>query len=563
MRRAFACLVVGLVVGVFGAGIAVAGPGPNATEQTPANASIEAIYPNPVADGDAGEYVVLSVARETNVTGWSLADDHSTARLPNATVSGRFALSTDPARARNYTDVPVYTLDGHVPLANSGENLTLRDGQRTVASVSYEDTPEGELGRVENGTIVWEPLGVTNFAVRRGDGGQVRTFVLPDAGGLPSDVLASADDRILLAAYTFTSRDASETLIAASERGVDVRVLVEGGPVGGMSRRQARFLDRLAAGGVEVKAVGGDAARVDHHHAKYAVVDERAMVLTENWKPAGTGGRSSRGWGVVLSDSSLVDGLVDTFRADARWRDAIPWREFREGREFSEPTPSDGSFARRYAPRRHDARGVALLVAPDNAEAAVIERLDAAETSIDVVQAGVGGANQSFVRALKRAADRGVEVRLLLSRAWYAVEENQAVADRLERWAKKADASLSVRLARPRDRFGKIHAKGVVIDGETVLVGSLNWNDHSARENREVVVALAGQGPAGYFGRVFADDWQAAVWRLSVGLSVVVAVAALGAVLIGRRIEFADATGTTGEDRLLAEDFGELPDREF
>jgi len=552
-----------MVVGVLGAGVVVADPGPNAAEQTPANASIDAIYPNPVADGDAGEYVVLSVSSETNVAGWTLADDHSTARLPNATVSGRFALSTDPARARNHTDVPVYTLDGHVPLANSGETLTLRDGDRVLDTVGYEDAPEGELGRVENGAIAWEPIGVTDFNVRRGDGGQVRTFVLPDAGGLPSDVLASADDRILLAAYTFTSRDASETLIAASERGVDVQVLVEGGPVGGMSRRQARLLDRLAEGGVEVNAVGGDAARVDHHHAKYAVVDDRAMVLTENWKPAGTGGRSSRGWGVVLSDPAIVESLVDTFRADAGWRDAIPWREFREGREFSDPKPSDGSFARRYGPQRHDARGASLFVAPDNAEAAVIECLDAAETSIDVVQAGVGGANQSFVRALKRAADRGVEVRLLLSRAWYAVEENQAVADRLEQWAKKADASLSVRLARPRDRFGKIHAKGVVVDGETVLVGSLNWNDHSARENREVVVALTGQGPAGYFGRVFADDWQAAVWRLSVGLSVVVAVATLVAILVGRRIEFADTAGSPGEDRLLAEDFGDIPDREF
>ena len=563
MRRAFACLVAVVLAGALGAGVVVAESGAATLEATGPNASIEAIYPNPVADGDAGEYVVLSVPVETDLTGWTVADDHSTAHLPNATVSGRIALSTDPGRVTNLTDAPVYALDGHVPLANSGENLTLRDGQRTVASVSYEDAPEGELGRVENGAIAWESLGKTDFAVRRGDGGQVRTFVLPDAGGLPSDVLASADDRILLAAYTFTSRDASETLVAASERGVDVRVLVEGGPVGGMSRRQARLLDRLAAGGVEVKAVGGDAARVDHHHAKYAVVDERAMVLTENWKPAGTGGRSSRGWGVVLSDSSLVDGLVDTFRADAGWRDAIPWQQFREGREFSEPKPSDGSFARRYAPRRHDATNASLLVAPDNAEAAVIERLDAAETSIDVVQAGVGGVNQSFVRALKRAADRGVEVRLLLSRAWYAVEENQAVADRLERWATKAEASLSVRLARPRDRFGKIHAKGVVVDGETVLVGSLNWNDHSARENREVVVALTGQGVAGYFGRVFADDWQAAVWRLSVGLAAFVAVATLVAILVGRRIEFADAAGSPGGDRLLAEDFGDLPDREF
>lgn len=563
MRHAFACLLVVVFVGALGMGVVVGDPGSNAAETPATNGSIAAIYPNPVADGDAGEYVVLSVPAETNVTGWSLADDHSMARLPNVTVSGRIVLSTDPERVANLTDAPVYALNGHFPLANSGENLTLRDGQRIVDSVGYVDAPEGELGRVENGTLVWEPLGMTDFGVRRSDGGAVRTFVLPDAGGLPVDVLATADDRILLAAYTFTSRDAAETLLAASDRGVDVRVLVEGGPVGGMSRRQANLLDRLADGGVEVKAVGGDAARVDYHHAKYAVVDDRAMVLTENWKPAGTGGHSSRGWGVVLSDSSIVDGLVDTFRADAGWHDAISWHEFSDGREFSDPTPSNGSFARRYAPQRHDARSASLLVAPDNAEGAVIERLDAAETSIDVVQAGVGGANQSFVRALKCAAERGVEVRLLLSRAWYAAEENQAVADQLERWAAEADAPLSVRLARPRDRFGKIHAKGVVVDGETTLVGSLNWNDHSARENREVVVALEGQGPAAYFGGVFADDWAAAVWRLSVGLAVVVAVATLVAILVGRRIEFADAAGSSGEARLLAEDFGELPGREF
>jgi len=62
---------------------------------------------------------------------------------------------------------------------------------------------------------------------------------------------------------------------------------------------------------------------------------------------------------------------------------------------------------------------------------------------------------------------------------------------------------------------------------------------------------------------VFADDWQAAVWRLSVGLSVVVALATLVAILVGRRIEFADTAGSPGGDRLLAEDFGDIPDREF
>lgn len=529
MSRALAVLFAIALLASGGAVVAGAGA-----------VEIVAIYPNPVADGDAGEYVVVSVPPETNLTGWTLADDHATAGLPNVTVSGEIALSTDPERARNLTDAPVYELDGHLALANGGENLTLSDGDRVRDRVRYGDAPEGERGRVENGRLAWEPLGETDFPVRRAGPGRVRTFVLPDAGGLPSDVLASADDRILLAGYTFSSERAAEALIAAADRGVEVQVLLEGGPVGGMTRRQADLLDRLVANNVTVQVVDGPYARVDHHHAKYAVVDNRAVVLTENWKPAGTGGASSRGWGVLLTQRGLVADLAATFRADAGWHDAIPWERFRDGREFNDGDRTNGTFRQRYRPTTHRTTGTALLVAPDNAERGVIERLDAAEESIDVVQVDVGGPDQAFVRALKRAADRGVEVRLLLSRAWYAAEENRAVADRLERWADRADASLSVRLARPRDRFGKIHAKGVVVDGETAILGSLNWNDHSARENREVVVALEGQGPGSYYERVFRDDWRAAVWRLTVGLAAIVLVAVAVATLVGRRITFAD-----------------------
>jgi len=537
-------LTVLLVVTVLASAglVATTGAGPSAVE-------IVAVYPNPVADGDAGEYVTLSVPEETDLTGWTLSDDDATVALPNVTVSGRVVLSTDPERARNLTDTPVYGLDGHLALANGGETLTVDDGRGVRARLSYDDAPEGERGRVGNGTLAWHPLGETDFPVRTGGAGRVRTFALPDAGGLSSDVLASADDRVLLAGYTFSSRRATEALIDARERGVDVRVLLEGGPVGGMTTRQAELLDRLAASGVTVRVVDGPYAPVDHHHAKYAVVDDRALVLTENWKPAGTGGASSRGWGVLLTQRDLVADLAATFRADADGRDAVPWTRFRDGREFSEGGRTNGSFRRRYAPQSHRASGAALLVAPDNAESAVIDRLDAAEDSIDVIQVGVGGPEQSFVRALKRAADRGVEVRLLLSRTWYSEAENRKVADQLEGWADRRNAPLSVRLARSRDRFGKIHAKGVVVDGEEVLLGSLNWNDHSARENREVVVAIEGRGPAGYYERVFGGDWRAAVWRVSIGLAVVALLAVAAAALLGRRIDFEAGVGVDATAR--------------
>ncbi len=533
-------VVVLLIVGVLISCTPITAGNPDST-----GAEIVAVYPNPVVDGDAGEYVILSVPEDTDLTGWTLSDDDATVALPNVTASGRIAFSTDPDRARSLTDATVYGLDGHLALANSGENLTVSDGREVVARISYRDAPEGEIERVEDDRITWELLGGTDFPIRTAGPGQVRTFVLPDAGGLPSDVLASADDRILLAGYTFSSRTAANALIAAEERGVDVQVLLEGGPVGGMSTAQAELLDRLAANGVTVRIVDGPYARVDHHHAKYAVVDDRALVLTENWKPAGTGGASSRGWGVLLTQRNLVADLAATFQADFGWRDAVSWERFREGEKFSEGGRTDGEFGQHYRPETHRATGAALLVAPDNAESSVIDRLDAAEASIHVIQVGVGGPDQAFVRALKRAAERGVDVRLLLSRAWYAAEENRAVAEDLERWADRADASLSVRLARPRDRFEKIHAKGVVIDGEEVLVGSLNWNDHSARENREVVVALEGRGPAGYYERVFRGDWRAAVWRLSIGLAATVLVAIVVATLVGRRIEFNGSVGVS------------------
>ncbi|QGN07500.1 phospholipase [Halorhabdus sp. CBA1104] len=525
-----------VVVLLLASGTYVAG-----AHSEPAGAEIVEIYPNPVAEDDAGEYVVLSVPPETNLTGWTLSDDHRTVALPNVTVSGRVALSTNPVPVRNRTDATVVELAGHVALANSGENVTVSDGDRVRARLSYTAAPEGAVGHVENGTLTWRSLGKTDFPVRTAGPGQVRTFVFPDAGGLPSDLLRSADDRILLAGYTFSSGRATDALIAANERGVNVRVLLEGGPVGGMTARQARLLDRLVAANVSVRVVDGPYARVDHHHAKYAVVDDRAVVLTENWKPAGTGGQSSRGWGVVLTQPSATRALVSTFEADAGWRDAVAWEQFRSEAAVTDGEKATQTFRQRYQPRTFSAANASVLLAPENAETGVIERLDAATESIHVVQVGVGGPDQSFVRALKRAATRGVEVRLLLSRAWYAREDNRAVADSLESWANERDASLSVRLARPRDRFEKIHAKGAIVDGDEVLLGSLNWNDHSARQNREVVIALDGSGPARYYDRVFRDDWRATIWQVTAGLLVAVLAALSVAGFVGRHIAFQDS----------------------
>jgi phosphatidylserine/phosphatidylglycerophosphate/cardiolipin synthase-like enzyme len=504
---------------------------PNGSTTTTDGPRIVAVAPDPVADGDRGEFVVLRIPRGTNRSGLTLVDGED--RIPLEAVgraTGRIALSADPRAARVPPGTPVAAAP--LSLANGGERLRLlRDG-RTVDVLRYADAPEGSL-RTADG---WRPIGATSFRPARTGGGTARAFVLPDAPGAAVAPLANASRRILLAGYALSDRRVRERLLAAADRGVRVRVLVEGGPVGGITRRAARTLDALARGGVGVRVVDGPYARYEFHHAKYAVVDDRAVVLTENWKPAGTGGRSSRGWGVVLDDPAATGALARTFRADWTYQAARPWPAWREGRLFRAVPAANGTYPARIAPARVPVERATVLIAPDNAENAVLDRFDGATESIRLVGADLGR-DSPFARALVRAARRGVRVRVLLSGGWHAREENRRVAERLNDRARRRDLPLTVELADPGGRFEKIHAKGAIVDGRTVLVGSMNWNTHAARENREVVLALEGSAVARYYREVFRADWQGGGrGRLPVGILAVVALAALLALLIARRV---------------------------
>jgi len=531
----------------------------NATADAPTE--IVAVYPNPVADGDAGEFVIVRFPEETAVRNWSLADGESNASLPDATVSGRVAVSPDPEVARNLTDARVLALADDLALANGGETVRLvrvyatnssaTASSATVSTVTYENAPEGERWRrVESGSKTadgsdwrWTPLGATDFEVARTGPTEARAFVLPDAPEVPLETLRSADRRVLLAGYTFASPRVADALAAASRRGVEVRVLVDDAPVGGLSRRSAKLLDSLVARGVEVRVLGGPRARYTFHHAKYAIADDRALVTTENWKPSGTGGHANRGWGTVVRSEETVDHLAAVFEADSGWRGATAWSEFRRGRSFepADDAPANDSYPSNVASTNVNISQSSVIIAPDNAEASLLDLLGSADESIRVQQVAIGGRKHSLLQATLRAARRGVEVEILLSSAWYVEEDNRALVEWLNDRAETEDLPLEARMANPEGRYETIHAKGVVVDGEAAVVGSLNWNNHSARENREVAVLLRGEEVGGFYAEVFDADWEAsaggpgAANRLPVGLLGAVAIGAVTAVLYARR----------------------------
>jgi phosphatidylserine/phosphatidylglycerophosphate/cardiolipin synthase-like enzyme len=512
--------------------------------------SIVGVYPNPVAARDRGEFILVHVPPDSAIGAYRLADEQGSVALPNVTAGGPVAVAWHPALVRNLTDARVVAVEGSLGLANGGERLRLLRQGESVASVRYREAPEGELARFDSdGTVTWHPLGRTDRPVVSATGGTARAFVLPDAPSVPLETVQTADERVLLAGYTFTSRRVARALEAAADRGIDVRVLLEGEPVDGISSREAALLDSLVAAGVDVRLLGGPSARYAYHHAKYAIVDGRAVVLTENWKPAGTGGHSSRGWGVVVSQRPVVEGLAATFRADANWTAAHPWPEFRRGRSFERVGTANGSYEQRHDPEQVAVDRVALLVTPDNGAGRVTEVIESADESVAIVQMRIGSPDQRFVHATVEAARRGVDVRILLSSAWYVREDNRRFVEHLRERARTEDLPLEARLAEPGGRFEKIHAKGMVVDGERVLIGSLNWNGESLRQNREVLLLVEGEALGAYYQEVFDADWRghrgtgSPVGGLPLGSLAAVLGSVVIAIMVLRRVEFGEDVG--------------------
>ena len=528
-RLAVAAVLAVVLLGASGTAAAHDGHGTGADA-----GRIVELYPNPTTAQNHGEYVTVDLDEPGN---WTVTDGEGTVRLPDRT--GEFAATRHPELTAAHTNATTVTAGGQFRLAVGGETLELRRDGQVVDAVSYEDAPESQRWYHDREPH-WQPAGFRPREPATSESAPVEAFVLPDAPGAPIEAIEGADRRLYLAAYTLASERVVAELIAAHDRGVEVRVLVEGDPVGGMSTRQADRLDDLAEAGIEVRAMTGERARFRYHHAKYAVVDDRAVVLTENWKPSGTGGADNRGWGITVEDPATAADLAAVFTHDAGWNDTATWSEFRSAVETTEKEASTGSYSQTHPPKTATAESVTVLTAPDNADTEIRQLINETDDRLVIVQPSIGSAGFPLLEAAMRAADRGVDVRILLGSQWYNEEENDALAARL-RERTEGSEHLEIRLAEGNGRFGKIHAKGIVAD-DTAVVGSLNWNDNSLRNNREVALAIEDAAVADYYAEVFDGDWTSDGTReLPVGVVVVAIGAAGGTVLaLKRRLEFAE-----------------------
>jgi phosphatidylserine/phosphatidylglycerophosphate/cardiolipin synthase-like enzyme len=300
----------------------------------------------------------------------------------------------------------------------------------------------------------------------------------------------------------------------ATRRGVRVRFLVDKS----FAPKYPATIGRLEAARVVVRPIDAAAHYGGIQHAKYMIVDgEESFVGSQNfdWRAL----EHIQEMGARVHSRAFARALTDVFDTD--WALTGAGAPRTRGDENSRARPRSGSMPSITA---QSGERLELLASPrgwlpDESHwdlTRLVALLDAARTSIAVQVLTYGTTNRdkspftTLDDALRRAAARGVRVRLLVSH-WGARGHARLALEAI------AARGIDVRILEiPRWSGGEIpfarvaHAKFMVVDGATAWIGTSNWEGDYFLKTRNVAVVASGGSVPGRLARVFEDDWSSA-----------------------------------------------------
>jgi cardiolipin synthase len=503
-----------------------------------AGAAVQIIefYPDPYLHDDADEYLVLS--GNGLLDDITISDNHGGFRFASGTTINGFLTIARSGQAyeqshgrlpdfewMDYTpEVPNVINGDPLRMANTGDELVLYEKGTAVQKVSWPGdikSREGQVHYLENGA--WDRrvlmLGQSRFTPAVFRNVSVTTFVSPDCSNeVFMDAINQASVTVFVNMYEFSSPSLGASLVAAKARKVDVRVLIEGGPVGGISPFEKSLIWNVNRSGIPVVSMVSsktEHAPYRYDHAKYVIIDNNSLLLTsENFKNSGLppeGMSGNRGWGVQLRDPGLAGYFTQVFTKDSGSRSVVPYTGTAGD---AEPAPFE-RHAAEFSPAQFEGATVTPVIAPDTSYQ-IVDLLDSARTSIEIEQAYIKNETpytlNPYLSSAINASRHGVHVRILLDSYWYNVEgprDNDEMAALINRMGASEHIPLEAKcIDLSVSPVEKIHNKGVIVDDERVLVSSINWNSNSPNFNREAGVIIDHPGAARYFREVFDDDWN-------------------------------------------------------
>jgi phosphatidylserine/phosphatidylglycerophosphate/cardiolipin synthase-like enzyme len=575
---------------------------------------IQEVYYNTYLADDPDEYIAIMNygSEEVDLSGFTVTDDEGQGissdglvLLDNITLQPEemMFLTRDLKSFRsqngdllsleyvNDSSVKAFHCYGNMRLANSNDTVSLRDPSGNIIdTVSWGsiDIPNDIWNSYSSGTWYGDPcpdVGWGRILTRsseidtntmedwlslrpryRGqsrfdpfdfkDVRSVSLGICPDSGSQVLDsILNEADQEILVNVYEMTSNWITSRLIGLKGRGVIVKVLLEGNPVGSISLSEKACIDRMVDAGIEIRLMTTDPSidvrdRYRYDHAKYVIVDKKmVLVSSDNFKDSSfppINERSiygTRGWVISLHSEEIADDLCTVFYSDwsgpdIRIIDPLDFDPIPLNFQGTMITAQDEMYCSWNEPLLLGSGGEgSVIISPDhisiqdnsllteirNAEYEILVELmdiDLDFQSNAVSEDGVPGpyledwtrygikVMNPYVKALLDAAEKGVDVKILLDGSDFngdGIPENLQSVDDLKKIVSDLGLVDNFKvLLQPSSRFSinddisMIHNKGMIIDRRSVWISSFNWGPTSGLENREVGILFRSEEAAEY-----------------------------------------------------------------
>ena len=394
----------------------------------------------------------------------------------------------------------------------NGDGAAVPSKYRYLVRVSEHDTDTSE------DWILSRP-GLTDIAFGNSPVfiGDVMPFTFPECRGIPViGAITSAEKEILVSMYQLTSSAAVSALCERARNGISVTVLLEGTPLSDADTviKERMLVNNIVDAGGTVRLINDGNAlndlgnRFRYLHSKYAVIDEKTVIVTsENWTDSNFGkGVGNRGWGAAVYSEGYAGFMKNIFLNDSS-------KVFGDCMDLSELYPfqkshtlvSDTDYSD-YGCEIHRGCEITPILSPDNSYGYLGSLFGNAENRIYAEQMNVGydyavAGSESPVSWMVDASSRGVDCRLILD-AFSDTGKNASVIDYLNTATEVKAAGIG-----GGDGFCLTHNKGAISD-DCVWLGSVNWTDTSFNGNREAAAIIRSEGVSDYFSEFFLKDWE-------------------------------------------------------
>jgi phosphatidylserine/phosphatidylglycerophosphate/cardiolipin synthase-like enzyme len=334
-----------------------------------------------------------------------------------------------------------------------------------------------------------------------------------------------AEESIHLHVYQFMSPDLSHALLGAISRGVDITILLEEGILDGSStidnqKGHAQALHDAGATVLWMEDPSQISSPYAYVHSKVAVRDSSSVWISSgNWKDTSlpSDGIGNREWSVIMNSEEAAELVISRLA----WDENPNHLHISVHSSVNSPSEGwtmeeanfDGDVAEPYSVQGpFDAQ---LMTCPDDCVEGIISMIDSAQISIDLSVQYLdldwywGFGDNPIIESLYDAANRGVKLRIILN--GYYAEWDDEIRDAIHlfntNWNATEGLDSTARLMASSDNIVKLHNKGAIIDGESVLVGSMNWGSSAALRNREMGVLIHHEELTSSYLSSFNEDW--------------------------------------------------------